>query len=87
MRSEAALLENLVIPKNKSLRSSGPLWRFLNRNLKPVQKKQIGEKLVKNPNIQLQADNWVLQRKRQRRCNYTNMKVSLPRPDRLLTNM
>lgn len=45
--------------KNKSFKKFGSITEISEQEFKANSKKQIGEKLVKNPNIQLQEDNWV----------------------------
>lgn len=45
--------------KNKSFKKFGTIVEISEQEFKANSKKQIGEKLVKNPNILLQADNWV----------------------------
>lgn len=45
--------------KNKSFKKFGTIVEVSEQEFKASSKKQIGEMLVKNPNIQLQADNWV----------------------------
>lgn len=45
--------------KNKSFKKFGSITEISEQEFNSNSKKQIGEKLVKNPNIQLQEDNWV----------------------------
>jgi hypothetical protein len=45
--------------KNKSFKKFGTIAEISEQEFKANSKKQIGEALVKKPNIQLQADNWV----------------------------
>lgn len=45
--------------KNKSFKKFGSITEISEQEFQANSKKQISEKLVKNPNIQLQADNWV----------------------------
>ncbi|MDR6462070.1 resolvase [Chryseobacterium sediminis] len=45
--------------KSKSFKKFGTIVEISEQEFKANSKKQIGEALVKNPNIQLQADNWV----------------------------
>lgn len=45
--------------KNKSFKKFGTIVEISEQEFQAYSKKQIGEKLVKNPNILLQADNWV----------------------------
>ncbi|MGX5684450.1 resolvase [Chryseobacterium cucumeris] len=45
--------------KNKSFKKFGTIVEISEHEFKASSKKQIGEHLTKNPNIQLQADNWV----------------------------
>ena len=45
--------------KNKSFKKFGTIAEISEQEFKANSKKQIGEALVKNPNIKLQDDNWV----------------------------
>ncbi|WP_426048972.1 hypothetical protein [Chryseobacterium sp. NFX27] len=45
--------------KNKSFKKFGTIAAISEQEFKASSKKQIGEALVKNPNIKLQDDNWV----------------------------
>ncbi|MFP8892709.1 resolvase [Chryseobacterium sp. EZn1] len=45
--------------KNKSFKKFGTIVEISEHEFKASSKKQIGEHLTKNPNIQLQAENWV----------------------------
>ncbi|THV58634.1 resolvase [Chryseobacterium candidae] len=45
--------------KNKSFKKFGSIDEISEHEFNSSSKKQMGEKLVKNPSIQLQADNWV----------------------------
>lgn len=45
--------------KNKSFKKFGTIAEISEQEFKANSKKQIGEALVENPNIQLQAENWV----------------------------